>query len=95
MSLKRPDSSYLHLYWILLTFFSVLKPAEGQYTCPPGYYVTFNDDDNGWCAPCVPGTYQPKYDYTGTSCTYCAAGTYSRYVSYTSARTIPLLELIC
>ena len=74
-SLKRPDLSYMHLYLVLLTLFSIVKPAEG---CSPGYYY-----DSGHCLRCQPGRYKPYYSY-GSSCTLCAAGKYSRYVSSTS-----------
>ena len=77
MSLKRPDSSYLHLYLVLLTFFSIVKSAEG---CGPGTY----ESGSGHCRNCQPGRYQPNNYYGGASCTLCAAGKYSEYVSSTS-----------
>ena len=81
MSLKRPDSSYLHLYLVLLTFLCIVKPAEGG--CSPGYYY-FLYHNTGYCYSCQPGRYQPKSQTYSISCTVCAAGKYSRYVSSTS-----------
>ena len=78
MSLKKPNSSYMHLYLVLLTFLCIVKPAEGE--CSPGYYY----DGCCYCYSCQPGRYQPIYNYGGSSCTLCAAGKYSRYVSSTS-----------
>ena len=85
MSLKRPNSSYLHLYLVLLTFLCIVKPAEGY--CGPGrYYYTYSYDGRYFygCNYCQPGSYQPNNYYYGRSCTLCAAGKYSRYVSSTS-----------
>ena len=88
MSLKRPYSSYLHLYLVLLIFLCIVKQAVGQ--CGPGRYY------NGGCCcyGCQPGRYQPLDG--GTSCTLCAAGKYSRYVSSTAtcAATITTHMLI-
>ncbi len=81
MSLKKPISSYMHLYLVLLTFLCIVKPAEG---CGPGEHWWVADSSGG-CANCQPGRYQPNYIGTDTrSCTLCAAGKYSRYVSSTS-----------
>ena len=78
MSLKRPNSSYMHLYLILLTFLCIVKPAVGQ--CSPGTYC----GTSCCCCSCQPGRYQPNSGYS-QSCTLCAAGKYSRYVSSTSS----------
>ena len=78
MSLKRPNSSYLHLYLVLLTFLCIMKPAVG---CGSGLY--YNIDYRG-CGRCQPGRYQPETSHWITSCTLCAAGKYSRYASFTS-----------
>ena len=79
MSLKRPDSSYMHLYLVLLTFLCIVKPAVGQ-RCSPGQY----SERGCCCRPCQSGRYQPNNSYYGYSCYLCAAGKYSRYVSSTS-----------
>ena len=84
-SLKRPNSSYMHLYLVLLTFLCIVKPAVG---CSPGQYY-YRYYSGGYsrrsCNSCQPGRYQPNYINTNTrSCTLCAAGKYSRYVSSTS-----------
>jgi len=84
MSLKRPNSSYMHLFLVLLTFLCIVKPAEGY--CRAGEYL----DPNYGCRSCQPGRYQPNYSYYGDSCTLCAAGKYSRYVSYTSTRALTI-----
>ena len=86
MSLKRPNSSYMHLYLVLLTFLCIVKPAAG---CGPGEHWWVADSSGG-CASCQPGRYQPDYNYYGRSCTLCAAGKYSRYVSSTST-CIPII----
>ena len=78
MSLKRPNSSYMHLYLILLTFLCIVKPAEGQ--CGAGKYYC----NNCCCCNCQPGRYQPNNNNLPNSCTLCAAGKYSRCVSSTS-----------
>ena len=77
MSLKRPNSSYMHLYLVLLTFLCIVKPAAG---CGAGYYY----DTSCCCRSCQPGRYQPNNNYSGSTCTLCAAGKYSGYVSSTS-----------
>ena len=79
MSLKRPNSSYLHFYLVLLTFLCIVKPAVGQ--CNPGQYRIAPD-----CFSCPAGRYQPNagYYYKLEVCKLCAAGKYSRYVSFTS-----------
>ena len=85
MSLKRPNSSYLHLYLVLLTFLCIVKPAVGQ--CVAGkYWVPPSDDYFAVisCYYCQPGRYQPNTNVNPNSCTLCAAGKYSRYVSSTS-----------
>ena len=90
MSLKKTDSSYLHLYLVLLTFLCIVKPAVG---CGPGqYYTPYNSP---YCFSCQPGRYQPNSGNYRT-CTLCAAGKYSRYVSSTStyAPTITATHLL-
>ena len=77
MSLKRPNSSYLHLYLVLLTFLCIVKPAVGG--CRPGEYFC----NSCCCCNCQSGRYQPNSGLI-QSCTLCAAGKYSRYVSSTS-----------
>ncbi len=76
MSLKRPNSSYMHLYLVLLTFLCIVKPAVG---CGPGQYYP----GGCCCLTCQPGRYQPNNEST-SSCTLCAAGKYSGYVSSTT-----------
>ena len=93
MSLKKPISSYMHLYLVLLTFLCIVKPAEGQEGgCGPGQYC----DEGCCCCSCQPGRYQPNNDSGAPSCTLCAAGKYSRYVSSTAtcAATITTHMLI-
>ena len=80
MSLKIPNSSYMHLYLIFLTFLSIIKPAEG---CPPGKYYYYSGRNR--CGACQPGRYKSYSSPYGPSCNQlCDAGKYSRYVSYTS-----------
>ena len=78
MSLKRPDSSYMHLYLVLLTFLCIVKPAVGG--GGPGTY----QNPRVGCLSCVPGRYNPNDNHYDQSCTLCVAGKYSGYVSSTS-----------
>ena len=80
MSLKRPNSSYMHFYLVLLTFLCIVKPAVGA--CNPGQY--WNPYSRPFCFGCQPGRYNPNNSHYDGSCTLCAAGKYSRYVSSTS-----------